>query len=90
MTYVGLYLVEDPGAEIGRVVRALTANTVLLTLLISLLTTTYGPPSNRGPKDHVKIRISHRGSKAQYKGIPGTMFCRILVFMWSLVFGAPK
>ena len=39
-----------------------------------------------GPRDHINIRISHSGSKAQFKGIPETLFWRILMFIWS--FGA--
>ena len=40
--------------------------------------------SYSGPKDHLSIRIPHPGSKAQDKGgIPETMVCRILLFMWS-------
>ena len=27
-----------------------------------------GPARDRGPKDHINTRISHSGSKAQYKG----------------------
>ena len=36
-----------------------------------------------GPKDHINIRISHSSSKAQLRGIPETMVCRILMSMWS-------
>ena len=32
----------------------------------------------------VNTRILRFGSKAQDKGIPETMVCRILLFMWSL------
>ena len=32
----------------------------------------------RGPKGHIDIRISHSGSKAQYKGISEIMVARIL------------
>ena len=35
-----------------------------------------------GPKGHINIRISHSGSEAHFKGIPKTMLCWILVFMW--------
>ena len=38
----------------------------------------------RGPRDHVHKRILHSDSKAQDKGIPETMVCRMLVFAWSL------
>ena len=31
----------------------------------------------------MNIRISHFGSKAQYKGDPETMVGRILMYMWS-------
>ena len=36
---------------------------------------------DRGPKDHINVRILHSGSKAQYKGIPEIMVSRILMFM---------
>ena len=36
-----------------------------------------------GPKDHINIRISHSGSRAQDRGIPEIMVGRILMFMWS-------
>ena len=40
--------------------------------------------SIRGQKDHINIRISHSGSKAKDKrGIPETLFGRILMVMWS-------
>ena len=39
---------------------------------------------DRGPKRlHEHNRISHSGSDAEYKGIPKTMLCRILWFVWS-------
>ena len=34
----------------------------------------------RGSKGHMNVRISHSGSKAQRKGIPEVMVCRILMF----------
>ena len=39
---------------------------------------------DRGPKDHINIRISHSGSTANISGIQKMMFRRILMFMWSL------
>ena len=38
---------------------------------------------HRGPKDHINIRISHSGLKAQYKGESKIVVGRILVFKWS-------
>ena len=35
----------------------------------------------RGPTDHINIRSSHSGCKAQYRGDTRNHFCRILVFM---------
>ena len=37
-----------------------------------------------GPEDHINTRISHSGSRAQSKGMPEIMVCRILMFMWSV------
>ena len=37
-----------------------------------------------GPKDHTNIRILHPGAKAQNRGIPEIIVCRILMFRWSL------
>ena len=43
----------------------------------------------KGPKDHINIRISHSGPKAQDKGDSRHHGIRgILVFMWS--FGSPS
>ena len=36
------------------------------------------------PKGHVNMRISHSGSKDQYRGIPETMVARIPLFRWPL------
>ena len=43
----------------------------------------------KGPTDHINIRFLHAGDKAQYKGNPDVMVCRILMFMsmwfvWAL------
>ena len=37
-----------------------------------------------GPKDQINRRISISCSKAQHKGVPEIIFCRISMFMWSL------
>ena len=38
----------------------------------------------RGPTDHIKVKTSDSGSKAQEEGVPEIMPCRILLFLWSL------
>ena len=61
--------------EGGRTTLRETEEAALHRLLFSL---------DRGPHDHLNIRIWLSGSKAQYKGgIPEIMVCRILMFMWS-------
>ena len=38
----------------------------------------HDPEDPQSPKGHTNRRILHSGSKAQDKGIPETMICRIL------------
>ena len=41
---------------------------------------------SRGPEDRINMKMSDSGSKANIRGIPEMLFCRILMFMPS--FGA--
>ena len=47
------------------------------------------PAYNRGPKDHINVRISHSGSKAQNKGdtrIHGLWDPYVHVVVWSAMY----
>ena len=66
-------LVRDPAGFFGSLAEAFGGPEVFLY------------PQSRSPRDRMKLRIRHSGSKAQDKGDSRTgALCRMFVLMWSV------